>query len=175
MIRWLKASAPGAQWPAWNRSARESVAVLLKASGALLAASLAWGAMAQALVLVTEEEAVASRSAGAVLVPRTVPQPGAPRIQFVAPDISRPIIAPTPIEVRFVVDPPAELKPESFRVLYGVLRVDVTARLLGAARITREGISVKEATLPSGRHQLLLSVADSLGRETLQWVSFTVQ
>ena len=152
-----------------------NLAVLLKSVGALLAGSASWGVMAQPLVLVTDAEAAASQSAGPMLMPRTVPQPGAPRLRLVAPDISKPITTPTPIEVRFVVDPPAELRPESFRVLYGAWRIDVTARLLSVARITREGISVQEVILPSGRHQLLLSIADSLGRETLQGISFTVQ
>jgi hypothetical protein len=170
----LAAGASGAPSSRGIRSNGQT-AILRRTFIGMLAASSALAALAQPLVLVTEEEAAAARSAGAMLTPRSVPQPGAPRIHLVAPDISRPIAAPTPIEVRFVVEPPAQLKPESFRVFYGAFRIDVTQRLLGSAQVTRDGISVKEAAIPSGRHQLLLSITDSMGRETLHLVSFTVQ
>ncbi|NBR32689.1 MAG: hypothetical protein EBT84_11080 [Sphingomonadaceae bacterium] len=133
------------------------------------------GAAAQRVMLITPEEASASQAAGGLIAPRSAPQPGAPQISLVSPDVSKPVGAPTPIELRFLVTPPAEVRPETFRVLYGAFRIDITQRLLGVAKVTKDGISVGEAVLPSGRHQLALMITDSLGRETQSVVSFSVK
>jgi len=130
---------------------------------------------AQPLMLVSEAEAKASMEAGGLPTPRSSPQPGAPRIELLSPDVKKPISVPTKIEVKFSGNPPAEPKPETFKALYGAFKIDITQRLLGVAKVTKEGIQVSDASLPSGKHQLLLSLTDSLGREAQQVVSFTVQ
>ena len=130
---------------------------------------------AEPLMLVTEAEAKASIEAGGLPTPRSSPQPGAPRIELLSPDVKKPISVPTKIEVKFSGNPPAEPKPETFKALYGAFKIDITQRLLGVAKVTKEGIQVSDASLPSGKHQLLLSLTDSLGREAQQVVSFTVQ
>lgn len=129
---------------------------------------------AQPLMLVTEAEAKASIEAGGLPTPRSSPQPGAPRIELLSPDVKKPISVPTKIEVKFSGNPPAEPKPETFKALYGAFKIDITQRLLGVAKVTKEGITVSDASLPSGKHQLLLSLTDSLGREAQQVVSFVV-
>jgi len=58
--------------------------------------------------------------------------------------------------------------------LYGAFKIDITQRLLGVAKVTKEGIQVTDASLPSGKHQLLLSLTDTLGRESQQVISFIV-
>jgi hypothetical protein len=140
-----------------------------------LAMYMSTSALAQPLMLITDEEARASIAAGGLPVPRTTPQPGAPRIELISPDLGSDVTVPTKIEIRFKADPPAELKPETFKAFYGAFRLDITQRLVGYAKVTKEGISVSDATLPSGRHQLLLTVTDSLGRATQQVISFTVK
>lgn len=132
-------------------------------------------ALAGPAMIVTPDEAAASDAAGGLVTPRLAPSRMAPRIEFVAPDIGRPVSVPTSIELRFFTEPPAELKPDTFKVLYGAFRIDITQRLTGVARVTKDGISVREATLPIGKHQLLLSVTDSLGRESQSLVVLTVQ
>lgn len=133
------------------------------------------------LQLVTEREMlesqaamVGSQSGAAAPIARSVSPPDAPRIEVVLPDLRSPVSVPTRIRVRFASEAPAEPKPETFKVLYGALRLDITQRLLGVARVTREGIEVADATLPSGRHQLQLMLSDSLGREARQTVVFIV-
>jgi len=130
---------------------------------------------AQPLMLVTEAEAKASIEAGGLPTPRSTPQPAAPRIELLSPDVKKPISVPTKIEVKFSGNPPAEPKPETFKALYGAFKIDITQRLLGVAKVTKEGIQVTDASLPSGKHQLLLLLTDTLGRESQQVVSFTVQ
>ena len=134
--------------------------------------SLTW---AQPVFLVTEAEAAASFAAGGMLNPRSVSQPGSPQIEFLTPDISKPVTAPTSIDIRFVGNPPSEPKPDTFRVLYGSFRIDITQRLLGVAKVSKDGIKVKDAVLPKGRHQLALMITDSMGRQNQQVVSFTVE
>ena len=134
--------------------------------------SLTW---AQPVFLVTEVEAAASFAAGGMLNPRSVSQPGSPQIEFLTPDISKPVTAPTSIDIRFVGNPPSEPKPDTFRVLYGSFRIDITQRLLGVAKVSKDGIKVKDAVLPKGRHQLALMITDSMGRQNQQVVSFTVE
>ena len=129
---------------------------------------------AQPLMLVTEAEAKASIEAGGLPTPRSSPQPGAPRIELLSPDVKKPISVPTKIEVKFSGNPPAEPKPETFKALYGAFKIDITQRLLGVAKVTKEGIQVSDASLPSGKHQLLLSLTDTLGRESQQVISFVV-
>jgi hypothetical protein len=141
----------------------------------LVALSLPQVTVAAPTLLVTPEESAASDAAGGLLAPRSAPALGAPRIEFVAPDLKRPIAVPTRIELRFLSNAPAEPKPETFKALYGAFKIDITQRLIGLAKVTKDGISVSDAALPSGKHQLLLSLTDTLGRESQQLISFTVQ
>ena len=141
----------------------------------ILVAIFSLNLYAQPLMLVTEAEAKASMEAGGLPTPRSTPQPGAPRIELLSPDIKKPVNVPTKIEVKFSGNPPAEPKPETFKALYGAFKIDITQRLLGVAKVTKEGIQVTDASLPSGKHQLLLLLTDTLGRESQQVVSFTVQ
>jgi len=147
----------------------------MKVMLSILVAIFSLNLYAQPLMLVTEAEAKASIEAGGLPTPRSSPQPGGPRIELLSPDVKKPISVPTKIEVKFSGNPPAEPKPETFKALYGAFKIDITQRLLGVAKVTKEGIQVTDASLPSGKHQLLLSLTDSLGREAQQVVSFTVQ
>ena len=130
---------------------------------------------AQPFVLVTESEAAASLAAGGMMSPRSVSQPGAPQIELLTPDTSKAFSAPTNIELRFVGNPPSEPKPDTFRIFYGAFRIDITQRLLGVAKVTKDGIKVRDAVLPKGRHQLSLTISDSMGRQSQQLVAFTVE
>jgi hypothetical protein len=130
---------------------------------------------AQPFVLVTESEAEASYAAGGMMSPRSVNQPGAPQIELLSPDTSKAVSAPTNIELRFVGNPPSEPKPDTFRIHYGAFRIDITQRLLGVAKVTKDGIKVRDAVLPKGRHQLSLTISDSMGRQSQQLVAFTVE
>jgi hypothetical protein len=144
----------------------------------LLAAALLFCAgsatLAQPVVLVTDEEARASRAAPPMLVPRAAPVKDAPVIEIVKPALQAVIASPTAIEVRFKATHPAAIKPDTFKVLYGAFQIDVTKRLTATAPITAQGIAVKEATLPSGRHRLNLSIEDSAGRVGSRQVDFEI-
>jgi len=100
---------------------------------------------------------------------------GAPRIDLVYPEIDKPVSVPTRVDVRFFSQPPAELDPSSFRVRYGRMQMDITERLLSIATLTKEGLVAKGLALPVGEHQLSISITDTLGRQTVHTLNFSVR
>jgi hypothetical protein len=77
--------------------------------------------------------------------------------------------------VRFEPTQPATINPESFRVKYGSLKLDITNRITAASKVTAEGIDVSEARLPKGAHRLLIEIEDSLGRVGERLVQFVIE
>jgi len=130
---------------------------------------------AQTPWLVTPEEANASRAAPMPLTPRTTAAPGTPRINLLAPTLPGIVNSPTRIQVRFETTLPATIKPESFKVLYGAFKLDITGRITAASKITAEGIDVPQAALPKGSHRLWLEIQDSAGRQGARQVDFVVE
>ena len=147
-------------------------------AGLVLAALGPSSALADATWLVTEAEVAASRAAaaqGSPLVARSSPQPDAPRIELLLPDVARTVPSPTGIRLRFEPKPPAAIRPDSFRVRYGSLGLDITSRVTGSATVTPAGIDVPEARLPKGAHRLTVEIRDSLGRIAERRIDFTVE
>jgi hypothetical protein len=130
---------------------------------------------AQAVMLVTEEEAAQSRAAPTPLAARSPLPTNAPVIKLLAPDTAVTITSPTRIELRFEPAPQASIRPETFRVLYGAFKLDITNRLMGHSKISAQGLAVSEAHLPKGSHRLVLEVQDTAGRIGARLVSFVVE
>lgn len=130
---------------------------------------------AQTTWLVTPEEASASREAHMPLVPRTTVGPSAPRINLLPPTLPGSVPSPTRIQVRFEPSLPANIKPETFKVLYGAFKLDITNRITAASKVTAQGIDVAEAALPKGSHRLWLEIQDSAGRQGARQVDFVVE
>jgi hypothetical protein len=142
---------------------------------ASLVAGLAFSASAaQAFELVSLQEHQATLTAPELLSPKTSPVAGAPWIDVVEPRMGSVITSPTGIQLVFQASASSVVRPETFKVLYGRLRLDITQRLLGAASISAQGIAVKGASLPKGSHRLLLSIEDSLGRQGQRQLDFEV-
>ena len=99
---------------------------------------------------------------------------GAPRIELASPNLTAPLASPKPVQLNFEAAAPAAVKPETFRVLYGAFGIDITQRLLGAAKLNAQDISVQEASLPSGKHKVQLLVEDSLGRKGVRVLEFQI-
>jgi hypothetical protein len=125
-------------------------------------------------MLVTEQEAAASRAAPEPLVARAVPAPDSPRISLLAPNLSSAVPSPTRIHLRFEPTAPATIRPESFKVRYGTFRIDITDRITASSRVTPDGIDVAQASLPKGSHRLQIEILDSLGRAGQQQMQFVV-
>lgn len=137
---------------------------------------LAWhAASAHAQVLVTEQEAVAARAAPEPLMVKAQPAPDAPRINLLAPNLSAAVASPTRIHLQFQSSAPATIKAESFKVMYGGFRIDITSRITAASRVTPDGIDVAEARMPKGSHRLFMEVQDSAGRVGERQLQFVVE
>ena len=106
---------------------------------------------------------------------RTGAVPGAPQIEVVHPKLDAPVSSPTPIQLTFIPSATSAVRPETFKVLYGRLRIDITQRLVRVAKVTSEGVNVKEASLPKGVHRLWLSVEDMQGREGSKSLDFEIK
>lgn len=128
----------------------------------------------QAQWLVTEQEAMQSRAAPAMPEAKSVPVPGAPRIVLLQPDVAGAVASPTRIQLRFEPAGDAAIRPETFKVRYGTLRLDITQRITAVSTVTPEGIDVSEARLPKGAHRLFMEIQDSAGRAGARAVSFVV-
>lgn len=121
-----------------------------------------------------EAAAQAEQAARPRVVPRSLPvprdpgarpgQPRRPAIRIVEPrSADAQVPAPLRIEVAFNPAPGTRIVPESFRVLYGLLKIDLTERLRSHAEISESGVVVERAQVPDGQHRLILQVADDRG------------
>jgi hypothetical protein len=127
------------------------------------------------VLLVTQEEARASRSATPQLTAKSLPGPGAPKITLQAPNISQAVASPLMVKLRFRATAPAVILPQTFRVLYGFFQLDITSRITASTVVTSSGLEVPEAQLPAGSHTLLVEVQDSAGRRGRSWFRFEVK
>ncbi len=118
-----------------------------------------------------QQEAKAEREAPPVIRSRQVPtpRPNAPGIHVLTPNApGTPVAAPLRIEVAFTPTPGTRIVPSTFRVLYGLLKIDLTERLRQHATVTESGVVVDRAVVPDGQHRLILQVADDQGNTAEQ-------
>ena len=126
-------------------------------------------------LLVSVDEMNASNNAKPPFTAKAVAPKDAPLIELSAPQLSAPVSSPTPIELKFQPTPPSAVKPDTFKVLYGSFEIDITKRILNVAKVTESGVNVQEASLPKGRHRLLMVVEDTSGRRGNKTIEFEVK
>ena len=126
-------------------------------------------------MLVSIDEMNASNNASPPFRAKSVAPKDAPVIELSAPKLSNPVSSPTPIELKFQPTPPSAVKPETFKVLYGAFEIDITKRILNVAKVSETGVHVQEASLPKGKHKLLMVVEDTSGRRGNKTIEFVVQ
>ena len=126
-------------------------------------------------LLISIEEMTASNNSRPLFTAKSVQVKDAPVIELTAPKLTAPVSSPTAIEVKFQPAAPSSVKPESFRVLYGSFEIDITKRILSLTKVTETGVFVQEASLPKGKHRLLMVVEDSSGRKGNRTIEFEVQ
>lgn len=123
----------------------------------------------QPLMLVTEAEHQRERAqpvTPAASAPRSRSlRPPAPQIRVIAPlaGSDAPVPAPLRLEFGFQPAPGTRIVPASFRLLYGVLRIDLTERLRAQASISEQGMLLERALMPPGNHRLWVQVGDDQG------------
>ena len=126
-------------------------------------------------LLVSADEMNASNNAKPPFTAKSVTQKDAPLIELSAPKLSAPVSSPTPIKLKFQANPPSAVKPETFKVLYGSFEIDITIRILNVAKVSATGVNVQEASLPKGKHKLLMVLEDTSGRRGNKAIEFEVQ
>ena len=114
--------------------------VWIKGCVACVAAAVT--ASAHADWLVSEQEAALSRAAPAMPEAKSVPVPGAPRIVLLQPDVAAAVVSPTRIQLRFEAPGDAAIRPETFKVRYGTLRLDITQRITAVSTVTPQVFSL---------------------------------
>lgn len=142
----------------------------LRLAAAALLVAFGPGA-AQAFELVTAAEAALDRQSQTKayaaeleeIRPRSVPSRQVLAIRILAPSSSTSVPAPLRIELAFQAPPGARIVPATFRVLYGVLKLDLTERLRRFATVSESGVVVEQALMPDGVHRLFLQVSDDKG------------
>ncbi len=117
--------------------------------------------------LVTPSEAVefggeAGYNEPAALRPRAV----VPLIDLLRPEPAADlkVKAPFAIAVQFRGQADAPIEPSTFKVLYGALKIDITQRITKFVTVTREGFTLENANIPTGKHRLILQVQDAKQR-----------
>lgn len=142
-----------------------------RALAALLLATATTLAQAAPFTLISDAEAQRETSAAASLPPaaprpRSLPPPRqAPAIEVLAPvPEGVTVTSPLRLEIAFKAPADARIVPASFRLLYGVLKLDLTERLQRHARLTEDGVLIEEAAVPQGTHRVIVRVADDKGR-----------
>jgi hypothetical protein len=156
---------------------------LLLACAAALAGGPAWAQTpaAPALQLLTEAEAQREAAQAGAGVPAEGPRsrslrPQSPQIRVIAPlvGVDAAVPAPLRLEVGFQAAPGARIVPASFRLLYGVLRIDLTERLRAQASISESGVLLERALMPPGTHRLWVQVGDDQGNLAEQELRFRI-
>ena len=128
-----------------------------------------------AQMLVSIDEMNASNNVPHPFRAKSVVPKDAPVIELSAPKLSTPVSSPTPIELKFQPTAPSAVKPETFKVLYGSFEIDITKRILNVAKVSETGVNVQEASLPKGKHKLLMVVEDTSGRRGNKTIEFEVK
>ncbi|HJV53789.1 MAG TPA: hypothetical protein VJ652_20145 [Noviherbaspirillum sp.] len=106
---------------------------------------------------------------------RAAPMPGAPHIEVLAPNTQDSVTPPFDIRVKFVAENDAQIVAGSFKVLYGMFGIDITQRVMQAARFENNVLRIEKANIPAGKHRLTLKIMDSQQREAQQELSVLVQ
>jgi hypothetical protein len=100
---------------------------------------------------------------------------GEPSITIVSPQSTVGLIStPVRIEVTFDTSPDARIVPDTFKVLYGAFRIDVTSKIRPYAVVSEHGLLAEKAVLPPGTHRLFLQISDSVGRTAESEVKISV-
>ncbi len=157
----------------WRRRAAAAALALMAAAGT----AQAQGGFELITAAEARQTAQAELEAPPQIRPRQLapPNPEAPDIRVLAPGVPGALVsAPLRIELTFSPKSGARIVPASFRVLYGLLKIDLTERLRQHATISENGVVVDRAVVPEGPHRLILQVADDRGHVAEQELRFRV-
>lgn len=89
-----------------------------------------------------------------------------PAIELInpVPSADGKVNVPFPIEVKFFTTAGSHIRPETLRILYGMLKLDVTDRMRKLIQVTPAGFHLDKADIPKGKHRLLIQITDDKDR-----------
>ncbi len=89
-----------------------------------------------------------------------------PQIDILKPEPAADLKVKAPFAINVLFKPQADapIDPETFKVLYGALRFDITGRITKFVKVTTTGFSLENAQIPVGKHRLTLQVQDEKQR-----------
>lgn len=91
------------------------------------------------------------------------PNPEAPIIEVVQPQVLNEVRPPFPVELRFIPRVGLQIDPKSLNVRYGMLGIDLTDRIRKGATVTADGLKADKVEIPGGNHRLIVRIADFAG------------
>jgi hypothetical protein len=153
-----------------------SVATLIAASNAKISHAIDWS-------LVTQEDFDRELSEAKAFGPLepgrrgafTVPVLGEPKIEVKQPDPSKNIKLPVTIIVTFTAEGDAKIVVSSFRAVYGTfIKLDITEKIKAHAKLDENGLFAEGVSVPTGKHNVTISIADNRGRIGTRAFQFTV-
>lgn len=131
--------------------------------------------------LITQEDALRAEatprppgvSASAALPP---PQPGAPMIEVIRPDVTQPVTTPVTVQLRFVPQVNSTINVNSFQAsaTRGWFTIDVTDRILQHAKISESGLIAENAEIPTGNYTVTFKIPDNVPRLGIRTFQFTI-
>ena len=156
--------------------AQRATLLLALSAGALLAGCNAIPGVRLNLGILLVSAAEVETYKGDVTENITIPLAGdEPAIEIVLPVIKEGKVAsPMAIEVRFKPVTGKTIVPASFKLYYGIFKIDVTDRLLKTAKVTPTGFSIDNLDIPAGSHRLVMRVGDDTGAVGIKEIKFTV-
>lgn len=90
--------------------------------------------------------------------------PDLPQIEVVRPNPLNNIKAPFGVELHFAARPGSAIDPDSLKVSYGFMGIDLTDRIRRSATVTPAGLKAENVEIPRGDHRLTVRIADVRGR-----------
>lgn len=138
---------------------------------ALLSTLLCLAALdARAVTLITDSEAQLPKA------PKAESRAGltrGPGIELVSPQPDEQVRSPARIAVRFVPHGGGKIAPDTVKLVYmSNPRVDLTDRI--KPYIKGDTLTIPDAEMPAGTHQLLLQVKDNEGRAGKEYLTLKV-
>lgn len=123
-----------------------------------------------------EQQALAEATAAAGRMPSVRTRAILPAIKVLAPQLGGGVLkSPLRIELLFEPAGDAKIDVKSFRILYGVFRIDLTEKIRANAKVTEKGVLAEQAKIPRGDHRLILQIADEHGRQGETELRFKVE
>lgn len=140
----------------------------------LLSIGMTLWSTSHAFELITAEEAAQNARPPEGYTLRQAAPTEPPRIVVDQPK-RRDLKNPIDIVIRFIPETGTQANPDSLKILYGWMGIDITERIRNQARITTQGITAHGAELPTGDHTLTIQVADSKQRVGQTELTFSVR